>query len=96
MAGAIAVGSVAFGLAKRRPRTLLGLDMSLPAARQIDAPPVLGSLAFGVGWGLAGFCPGPALVALGTGQTKAFVFVAAMLAGMGVYELLKPARREDA
>jgi len=52
-----------------------------------------GGLLFGVGWGVAGFCPGPALVALGMGETKAFVFVAAMLAGMGLYEVLERRRR---
>lgn len=65
--------------------------MHLPTARQIDRRLVLGSVAFGVGWGLAGFCPGPALVALGAGHVKAFVFVAAMLAGMLVFELAERA-----
>ena len=61
-------------------------------ARGIDRRLVLGSLAFGVGWGLAGFCPGPALVALGAGKVKALVFVAAMLVGMLVFELVERAR----
>jgi uncharacterized protein len=56
--------------------------MHLPASRDVDRGLVGGSLVFGIGWGLAGFCPGPALVALGSGQAKAAVFVAAMLAGM--------------
>lgn len=59
--------------------------MRLPTNRDIDKPPVLGSLAFGVGWGLGGFCPGPALVSMGSGQEKAAVFVVAMLAGMLIY-----------
>ena len=94
MAGAIAVGGVAFALAGRRTRSLLGLEMQLPRVRAIDRRLVLGSLLFGVGWGVAGFCPGPALVALGMGESKAAVFVLAMLAGMGVFELLdrRPAR----
>ncbi|TWG83104.1 hypothetical protein L602_003200000370 [Cupriavidus gilardii J11] len=92
MAGAIAVGLVGFTIARRRTVSWLGLDMKLPTSRQIDARLVGGSLLFGIGWGLAGFCPGPALVALGMGEPKAMVFVAAMLAGMGVYELLQRRR----
>ena len=89
MVGAIAVGAVAFAIAARSRRTLLGLDFKLPTARHIDRRLVGGSLLFGMGWGLAGFCPGPALVALGLGEPKAVVFVAAMLAGMGLFELLQ-------
>lgn len=89
MVGAIAVGLIAFALAKRSEITLLGLSLKLPDARHIDRRLVGGSLLFGAGWGLAGFCPGPALVALGMGELKAMVFVAAMLLGMGVFELLE-------
>lgn len=92
MVGAIAVGTVAFAVAKRRQRSLLGQDMRLPAARQIDRRLIGGSLLFGAGWGLAGFCPGPALTALGMGEAKAAVFVAAMLAGMAAYEGLQRRR----
>ena len=60
--------------------------MKLPTARDIDRRLVAGSLLFGIGWGVAGFCPGPALVALGMGQAKAWVFVAFMLVGMGAFE----------
>ena len=87
MAGAIAIGLVAFLIARRRRRSLLGLPMQLPATTAITPRLVLGSVAFGVGWGIAGFCPGPALVALGAGYPKAWAFVAAMLAGMIVFEL---------
>jgi uncharacterized membrane protein YedE/YeeE len=89
MAGAIAVGLVAFMLARRRTVSLLGAEMRLPSARHIDRRLVLGSVLFGIGWGVAGFCPGPALVSLGMGEIKALVFVAAMLLGMGVFELLE-------
>lgn len=89
MLGAIAVGVVAFAVAGRRTTSYLGLPLKLPTARHVDARLVSGSLLFGVGWGIAGFCPGPALVALGMGQLKAVVFVAAMLLGMGVFELLE-------
>ena len=92
MAGAVAVGADAFAVAGKRASTLLGAPMALPAARGIDRRLVFGSLAFGVGWGLAGFCPGPALVALGAGKVKALVFVAAMLAGMLAFELAERAR----
>lgn len=93
MAGAVAVGAVAFALAGRRRKSLLGEPMRLPQRRDIDKPLVLGSLGFGVGWGLAGFCPGPALVALGAGETKALVFVTAMVGGMALYQLLgQPAK----
>jgi uncharacterized membrane protein YedE/YeeE len=96
MAGAVAVGAFAFAVAGKRASTLLGAPMALPAAGEIDRRLVLGSLAFGVGWGLAGFCPGPALVALGAGKVKALVFVAAMLVGMLVFELAERARSGSA
>ena len=89
MAGAVGVGLCAFAMARRRTASFLGLPMRLPKTRDIDGRLVGGSLLFGIGWGLAGFCPGPALVALGMGQVKAAIFVGAMLAGMGVFELLE-------
>jgi uncharacterized membrane protein YedE/YeeE len=95
MAGAIAVALVAFALARRRTRSLLGLELQLPQGRGIDRRLVLGSLLFGIGWGLAGFCPGPALVALGMGQAKAAVFVLAMLAGMVIFEWLERRRADS-
>lgn len=93
MAGAIAVGSAAFLLAKNRTRSLLGADMKLPTASRIDRRLVMGSALFGMGWGIAGFCPGPGLVALGMGESKALVFVAAMLTGMAVFEVLEKRRQ---
>ncbi len=89
MGGAVAVGVVAFALARRRTRSLLGAEMRLPSADRIDRRLIGGAAVFGVGWGLAGFCPGPALVALGMGAPKALVFVGAMLAGMLVFELVE-------
>ena len=88
MGGAVGVGSVAFFLVRKRTLSLLGAPIKLPTARHIDRRLVVGSTLFGIGWGIAGFCPGPALVALGMGEAKAAVFVVAMLCGMGVYELL--------
>ena len=89
MGGAVAVSAVAFFIARRRSVSLLGAALKLPTARQIDRRLVIGSVLFGIGWGIAGFCPGPALVALGMGEAKAVVFMVAMLAGMGLFELLE-------
>lgn len=86
MGGAIAVGFVGFAVAQKRTTTLLGGAMQLPTRRDIDRRLVIGALVFGTGWGLAGFCPGPALVSVGAGQVQAVVFVVAMLAGMAVHE----------
>jgi uncharacterized protein len=92
MAGAITVGTLAFGLAARRKTTLLGEPLRLPQTRPIDMRLVAGSVLFGVGWGVAGLCPGPALVALGMGQGKAVIFVTAMLMGMGLFEAIERGR----
>jgi uncharacterized protein len=89
MGGAIAVGVIAFALARKRSASLLGLPMHLLTSREIDKRLVLGGLAFGIGWGLAGICPGPALVLLGAGSIKGLVFVIAMLIGMGIFEWLE-------
>lgn len=92
MGGAILVGLVAFTVAKKRTLSYLGFEMRLPGSRTIDRRLVIGSLLFGAGWGLAGFCPGPGLVALGAGKAGALVFVAAMIAGMGLFELIEKNR----
>ncbi|WP_431097670.1 DUF6691 family protein [Polaromonas aquatica] len=96
MGGAIAVGFFAFLAAQKRSRSLLGAEMNLPAAGLVDRRLVAGSVLFGIGWGLAGFCPGPGLVALGMGETKAAVFVLAMLAGMAFFEVLERRQRSSA
>jgi uncharacterized membrane protein YedE/YeeE len=93
MGGAIVVGSVAFAMAKQRTQSLLGLPMQLPSSRQIDRRLIGGSILFGIGWGLAGICPGPALVLLGSGAMQGVIFVAAMLAGMGLFEVLEYLQR---
>lgn len=92
MGGAILVGLVAFTVARKRTLSFLGFNMKLPASTHIDSRLVVGSLMFGVGWGIAGFCPGPGLVALGAGELKAVVFVSSMVAGMGVYEWIERKR----
>ena len=87
MGGAILVGVFAFALAKKRTTTFFGGALQLPSSTAIDKRLLVGGLMFGVGWGLAGFCPGPALVSMGLGQPKALVFVLAMLSGMVLFEL---------
>ena len=89
MAGAVLVGSVAFAFARKRTVSLIGLPVRMPTATRLDGRLVGGSLLFGIGWGIAGFCPGPALVALGMGEGKALAFVIAMLAGMALFELFE-------
>ena len=88
MGGAILVGLVAFRVAGARQRSLLGEAMRLPTSNRIDRRLVLGGLAFGIGWGLAGYCPGPALASL-AGGGKPVVFSLAMVAGMALFELFE-------
>jgi uncharacterized membrane protein YedE/YeeE len=88
MGGAVLVGLAAFRFAGTRERSLLGAAMRLPTMRHIDRRLLLGALTFGAGWGLAGYCPGPALASVALGG-KALVFSIAMVAGMAIYELLE-------
>jgi uncharacterized membrane protein YedE/YeeE len=88
MGGAILVGFFAFTIAKKRTTTFLGGVLRFPTNMDIDKKLLVGSLLFGAGWGLAGFCPGPALVSMADGQPKALVFVLAMLVGMLGFELM--------
>jgi uncharacterized membrane protein YedE/YeeE len=88
MGGAIMVGFFAFTIAKKRTTTFFGGVLRFPTNMDIDKKLVIGSLMFGAGWGLAGFCPGPALVSMADGQPKALVFVLAMLVGMLGFELM--------
>lgn len=82
MGGAIAVGLLAFTWAKKRSTSALGAPMQLPTATAIDRRLLGGAALFGAGWGLAGFCPGPAVMNIATGHTEVLLFVAAMLVGM--------------
>ncbi len=86
MGGAVAVGVVAFAVARKRSHSWTGERMEFPAYTSIDARLLGGGVLFGAGWGIGGFCPGPALVALGSGLAEAGIFVAAMLAGMWLYD----------
>jgi uncharacterized membrane protein YedE/YeeE len=96
MVGAIAVGLLGFGAAKKRTTSVLGAPMQLPSGTVVDRRLVFGSLLFGVGWGLAGICPGPALVLLGAGVGRASVFVVTMLAGMAFFEIAEHLRSKTA
>ncbi len=88
MGGAIAVAAPAFAWARRRKQTLLHTPLNPPDKTRIGRNLVGGSLLFGIGWGVAGFCPGPALVAAAAGFSGALLFVAAMLAGMALFAFL--------
>jgi uncharacterized membrane protein YedE/YeeE len=91
MGGAIAVGIVAFAVAKRRRTAWSGEAMQIPTNTTIDSRLIAGGVLFGIGWGIAGFCPGPALVVAGSGVGTAWIFVVAMLISMGVHDrVVKP------
>jgi uncharacterized membrane protein YedE/YeeE len=94
MGGAVLVTAAGFRLAKKRGHALFGAPIRFPASTGIDRRLVLGSAAFGVGWGLAGFCPGPALASLGAGVEGPLIFVIAMVAGMGLFELFERLRTQ--
>lgn len=93
MAGALVVALPAFALARRRDKPLLAETFHLPEPSRIDRPLIFGSLLFGIGWGLAGFCPGPAFAALFLDGWKAPVFILAMLAGMVIKDRMVRAQR---
>ncbi|KEY57939.1 DUF6691 family protein [Serratia sp. DD3] len=92
MGGAISVGFFAFRSVKRRTQSVCGGNINLPTSKQIDKRLIGGAILFGIGWGLAGICPGPGLVLLGAGITKGIGFVVAMLTGMLLFEQIEKAR----
>ena len=94
MGGALAVSACGFALARRRARPWLSATFALPTRKDLDAPLIGGAALFGVGWGLVGLCPGPALANLARGSVEIWVFVAAMAAGAFAQRLL--ARRPRA
>lgn len=95
MGGAIAVGLVGFRLARANPLAWSGEPRAWPALRQLDKRLVVGALVFGVGWGIAGICPGPALVLLGAGSGKGLIFVVAMLIGMAIHAVATRSRAKS-
>lgn len=86
MGGAIAVGAVAFALARRRTRSWTGGRIEIPTSTVIDRRLLLGGMLFGTGWGIAGYCPGPAIVSASAGSAAALGFVASMLIGMMIHD----------
>ncbi|MBH3266098.1 YeeE/YedE family protein [Serratia ureilytica] len=93
MAGAIAVAAPAFLWARRRERSLLGETLQIPAAGRLDRRLLAGSALFGIGWGIAGICPGPAWVLAGSEISRVWPFLLAMLAGMALYDVIMRRRR---
>lgn len=88
MAGAIAVHFITYKLIRKKSSPLLSPQWHVPTKKEITPALVIGSLLFGVGWGLAGFCPGPAMTSLASFELKPFVFVLSMLVGMFIFRLL--------
>jgi uncharacterized membrane protein YedE/YeeE len=92
MAGAVTVFGLAYRLSLRRQTPLLEAKFHVPERRRVDAPLLLGAGIFGTGWGLAGFCPGPAVVAAAFGDARVWVFIAAMAAGIVLLRIILPQR----
>ncbi|WP_114662473.1 DUF6691 family protein [Polynucleobacter necessarius] len=95
MLGAIIVGLGGFYVVSKRTEAFFGGALHIPNRRDITKPLVIGSLIFGAGWGIAGFCPGPAIVALGAGHPKALIFLVAMLAGMEICDRFFSAHKKS-
>lgn len=89
MIGAIGVHSVLYFLIRKRKTPLLDTHFHVPTRRDIDGRLLSGAALFGVGWGWAGICPGPGIVAMATGQKEIIIFVAAMLVGMGLFKIIE-------
>jgi len=89
LGGAVSVSALGYLVSRRLRRPVLADSFDLPRSRRIDAPLVGGAALFGIGWGLSGFCPGPAVAALSTGAVPVLVFVAAMLVGMVAHDLTR-------
>ena len=94
MAAAVAVSALGYGIAKHRGRPLLAPRLELPSRRDLDSRLLAGAAMFGVGWGLAGLCPGPALTLLPLLLPKAFIFVGAMILGMILFHFLPEGRTQ--
>lgn len=90
MGGGLLVTTPAFFLVLRRSRPLFDSKFYLPTRKDLDTPLLVGAASFGIGWGLAGLCPGPAIASLSTGSAPVFGFFAAMLAGMALSDRARP------
>jgi uncharacterized membrane protein YedE/YeeE len=89
LGGAVGVSAIGYAVSRRMARPLLATRFDIPDKHRIDVPLLAGGALFGIGWGLAGFCPGPALASLSLGVPRSFVFVGAMLAGMALYRVAR-------
>lgn len=92
MAGAVGITAVLFKLVLRRPNPVFEDKFYVPNSNNIDAPLILGSAIFGIGWGIAGFCPGPAFASLAIGRIEPLLFLLALIAGSLAGKYLVPAR----
>ncbi|HEF8774888.1 DUF6691 family protein [Providencia manganoxydans] len=89
MAVAMVVSAIAFAIAKKRKMSVLNCPIQIPQNTKIDKPLIIGSVLFGLGWGIAGICPGPALLLTGMGVTEGIIFTLAMIAGMSIFQIFK-------
>ena len=92
MGGGLVAGSIGFALMKKQPTTLLGEPLNLPTSRKIDLRLIMGSVLFGIGWGITGICPGPGLVLLGAGIPEGVIYIASLLVGMTLYSVIEKLR----
>jgi uncharacterized membrane protein YedE/YeeE len=92
MGAAVLTAAPSFWAVRRRQRSLLGAPVDMPDRHRIDRPLLAGATMFGVGWGLSGICPGPGLVLLASGQGMAYLFMAAVIAGMWLVQLMRNKR----
>ena len=92
MGGGLVAGSIGFALLKKQPTTLLGEPLNLPTSRKIDLRLIMGSVLFGIGWGMTGICPGPGLVLLGAGIPEGVIYIASLLVGMTLYSVIEKLR----
>ena len=95
MASAMLTAMIGYRFVLKRPRPVFEREFTLPKSKVIDVPLVLGSLTFGIGWGISGFCPGGAIPALGTGRSEAFIFVTAMMIGIVATRTLRNMRAQQ-
>ncbi|MEQ4669678.1 DUF6691 family protein [Providencia manganoxydans] len=89
MAVAMVVSAIAFAIAKKRKMSVLNCPIQIPQNTKIDKPLIIGSVLFGLGWGIAGICPGAALLLTGMGVTEGIIFTLAMIAGMSIFQIFK-------
>ncbi|MEM7257715.1 MAG: DUF6691 family protein [Pseudomonadota bacterium] len=96
MGGALLVTAIGYRMVTKAPQPVFAQKFHIPTNRSVDAKLASGSVLFGIGWGLAGLCPGPALAALSFGGVSVLVFLASMFAGAWLYQILLVNRRSDA